>query len=209
MEVVGVARDAKYRTIGERQQPFLYHPAAQAYEHITWLLVKPRGPSALTEVRTLLREMNPNLPVLRASTLLDMAAFTLLPQRLATWLSGVVATIGVFLASIGIYGLASYHVGRRTREIGIRMALGALRSQIMRSVVGRSALLASAGVAAGLFAASLLTRLLSGMLYGIEPLDPLSFIGSSAVFVAVVIVASFVPARRAASVNPVDALRAD
>ena len=209
LEVVGVARDAKYRTIGERQQPFLFHPAAQAYEHITWLLVRPRGRSALTEVQALLREMSPNLPVLRASTLPDMAAFTLLPQRLASWLAGVVATIGVFLASIGIYGLASYHVGRRAREIGIRMALGALRSQIMRSVVGASALLAAIGVAAGLLAASLLTGLLSGMLYGIEPLDPASFIGSSAVFAAAVIAASVVPARRAASVNPVETLRAE
>jgi putative ABC transport system permease protein len=209
MEVVGVARDAKYRTIGERQQPFLFHPAAQAYEHIMWLLVRPRGPSAVPEVRALIQQMNPNLPVLRAATLPEMTAFTLLPQRLASWLAASMAFIGVFLASIGIYGLVAYNVGQRTREIGIRMALGALRSQIIRMVMSGAALLAGIGVGLGLLAASLATSLLAGMLYGIEPLDPVSFAGSTAVFVAVVALASLVPARRAASVNPVAALRAE
>src|SRR4029450_9016863 len=78
LEVVGVARAAKYRTIGEQQQPFLYHPAAQAYEHITWLLMRPRGRSALPEVRTLIPQMNPNLPLLPASPLLDMSRHTLI-----------------------------------------------------------------------------------------------------------------------------------
>ena len=209
MEVVGVARDAKYRTIGERQQPFLYHPASQAYEHIMWLLVRPRGRSALPEVRALVHEMNPNLPLLRASTLPEMSAFTLLPQRLASWLATSMALIGVFLASIGIYGLTAYNVGRRTREIGIRMALGALRSQVIRMVVGGAALLAGIGVGLGLLGAAFVTRLLTGILYGVEPLDPVSFTGSVAVFATAVALASLIPARRAASVNPVEALRAE
>ena len=209
MEVVGVARDAKYRTIGEQQQPFLYHPAAQAYEHIMWLLVRPRGPSAVPEVRALIQQMNANLPVLRASTLTDMTAFTLLPQRLASWLAAATAFIGVFLASIGIYGLVAYNVGQRTREIGIRMALGALRSQIIRMVMGGATALAGIGLALGLLAASLLTNLLAGMLYDVEPLDPVSFAGSAVVFVAVVALASLVPARRAASIDPVASLRAE
>jgi predicted permease len=209
LEVVGIARDAKYRTIGEAQQPFLYHPAAQAYEHITWLLMRPRGRTALPEVRALIQQMNSNLPLLRASSLPEMAAFTLLPQRFASWLASAVATIGVFLASLGIYGLASYNVGRRTREIGIRMALGALRSQVMREIVGNSARLAGLGLGLGLLAASFVTSLLAGMLYGLDPQDPTSFAGSIVVFAAVAVVASLVPARRAASVNPVDALRAE
>ena len=209
MEVVGVARDAKYRTIGEPQQPFLYHPAAQAYEHIMWLLMRPRGPSAVPEVRALIQQMSPNLPVLRASTLPEMSAFTLLPQRLASWLAASTALVGVFLASIGIYGLVAYNVGQRTREIGIRMALGALRSQVVRMVMSGAASLAGIGVALGLLVASLATSLLAGMLYGIEPLDLVSFAGSAAVFVAVAGLASLIPARRAASVNPVAALRAE
>lgn len=209
LEVVGVARDARYRTIGESQQPFLYHPAAQAYEPITWLLMRPRGVSALPEVRALIQEMNPNLPLLRSSTLTDMSAFTLLPQRLASWLAAAMATIGVFLSAIGIYGLTAYYVGQRTREIGIRMALGALRSQVIRSVVGGSALLAGVGVLIGLLGAASGTRLLAGMLYGIAPWDLTSFAGSVAVFAATVVVASLVPARRAASINPVEALRSE
>jgi hypothetical protein len=209
LEVVGVARDARYRTIGESQQPFLYHPVAQAYEPITWLLMRPRGASAVPEVRALIQEMNPNLPILRASTLTDMSAFTLLPQRLASWLAAAMATIGVFLSAIGIYGLTSYYVGQRTREIGIRMALGALRSQVVRSVVGGSATLAGIGVLIGLLGAAFGTSFLTGMLYGIEPLDLTSFAGSVAVFAAAVVVASQVPARRAASINPVDALRSE
>jgi predicted permease len=209
LEVVGVARDAKYRTIGETQQPFLYHPAAQAYEHIMWLLVRPRGPSAVSHVRALIQQMNPNVPVISASTLPEMAAFTLLPQRLASWLASVTALIGVFLASIGIYGLVAYNVGQRTREIGIRVALGALRMQIIRMVMGGAALLAGIGVGLGLLAASLATGLLTGMLYDVEPLDPVSFVGGIAVFGAVVALASLIPARRAASVDPVAALRAE
>jgi len=209
LEVVGVARDAKYRTIGEAPQPFLYHPAAQAYEHIMWLLLRSRGTSLLPQVRALVQQMNPNLPLLRPTTLPEMTAFTLLPQRLASWLAASMAMIGVFLASIGIYGLTAYNVGQRTREIGIRMALGALRSQVMRSVIGGSAALAAIGVGLGLLGASFGTSLLTEMLYGIEPLDPTSFVGSAALFAAVAIVASLVPARRAASVNPVDALRAE
>jgi ABC-type antimicrobial peptide transport system permease subunit len=138
-----------------------------------------------------------------------MSAFTHLPQRLASWLAASTALVGVFLASIGIYGLVAYNVGQRTREIGIRMALGALRSQVVRMVMSGAASLAGIGVALGLLVASLATSLLAGMLYGIEPLDLVSFAGSAAVFVAVAGLASLIPARRAASVNPVAALRAE
>ena len=163
----------------------------------------------MPEVRALIQQMSPNLPVLRAATLPEMSAFTLLPQRLASWLAASTALVGVFLASIGIYGLVAYNVGQRTREIGIRMALGALRSQVVRMVMSGAASLAGIGVALGLLVASLATSLLAGMLYGIEPLDLVSFAGSAAVFVAVAGLASLIPARRAASVNPVAALRAE
>jgi ABC-type antimicrobial peptide transport system permease subunit len=138
-----------------------------------------------------------------------MTAFTLLPQRLASALAASTAIIGVLLASIGIYGLTAYNVGQRTGEIGIRIALGALRSQVVRMVVGGAVVLAGIGVGLGLVAASMVTSLLGGMLYGIEPLDPVSFAGSIAVFAAVVALASLMPARRAASVDPVAALRAE
>ena len=177
MEVVGVARDANARTIGERQQPFLYPSRTGLRTHHV-ASGATTGTSALPEVQALIQQMNANVPVLRASTLPEMAAFTLLPQRLASWLAASMAFVGVFLAALGIYGLVAYSVGQRTREIGIRMALGALRSQIMRMVMSGAALLAGIGVGLGLFAASLATGLLTGMLCGIEPLDQCSPVGS-------------------------------
>jgi predicted lysophospholipase L1 biosynthesis ABC-type transport system permease subunit len=209
LEVVGVARDAKYRRIGEGPQPFVYIPAAQAYDNIMWLLIRPRDPGAVAAVRSLVSSLNPNLPLVRTATLTDMQAFTMFPQRLATWMTGAMAVVGLFLATLGLYGLMAVDVGQRTREIGIRMALGALRSRVVAAVITGAGLLAAVGTAIGLVAAALVTGLLTGILYGVQPLDPLSFGGAAALLAFVVVVASLAPARRAASVNPADSLRAD
>ena len=209
VEVVGVARDAKYRTVGEGPQPFVYVPAAQAYDDIMWLLVRPRASSAVASIRTLVTTMNPNLPVVRTATLTEMGAVTLFPQRLASWLTGVIALAGAFLAAIGLYGLMAFNVGQRTREIGVRMALGALRARVVGSVVGSAALLGTVGTALGLVAASLVTSLLTGILYDVKPLDTVSFVGGALTLAILVLAASAAPARRAASVNPVEALRAE
>jgi putative ABC transport system permease protein len=206
--VVGLVRDTKVRTIGEDPTPFVYISAAQTNEPIMRLLIRPRGASLIPQVRAIVAEMNPNLPM-EASTLTDLTAVVLLPHRLASWLAALVAIIGAFLAAIGIYGLAAYNVTQRTREIGVRVALGALRIQVMRLILAGSAKTVVVGAAIGLLVSSLMTNLLVGMLYGVRPLDPLSFIGGAVIFVAVTALASLVPARRAASVNPVEALRAE
>jgi len=208
LEVIGVVRDTKYRTIGEDPSPFVYIPAAQTNEAVMRLLVRANGTSLLPQIRAIVAEMNPNLPM-EASTLTDLTSVVLLPHRLASWLAAVVAFIGAFLAAIGIYGLAAYNVNQRTREIGVRVALGALRAQIVRLMLAGAAKPVVLGAAVGLLASSLATRLLAGMLYGVQPLDPLSFIGGAVIFMTVAGLASFVPARRAAAVNPVDALRAE
>ena len=206
--VVGLVRDTKVRTIGEDPTPFVYISAAQTNEPIMRLLMRPRGVSLIPQVRAIVAEMNPNLPM-EASTLTDLTAVVLLPHRIASWLAAVVAIIGAFLAAIGIYGLAAYNVTQRIREIGVRVALGALRVQVMRLILAGAAKPVLVGAAVGLLVSSLLTDLLAGMLYGVRPLDPISFIGGAVIFVAVAAVASLVPARRAASVNPVEALRAE
>jgi predicted permease len=206
--VVGLVRDTKVRTIGEDPTPFVYISAAQTNEPIMRLLMRPRGVSLIPQVRAIVAEMNPNLPM-EASTLTDLTAVVLLPHRLASWLAAVVAIIGAFLAAIGIYGLAAYNVTQRTREIGVRVALGAIRVQVMRLILAGSAKPVVVGAAIGLLVSSLLTDLLADMLYGVRPLDPISFIGGAVILVAVAAVASLVPARRAASVNPIVALRAE
>jgi len=208
IEVVGVVRDAKYRTIGEGPTPFFYVPAAQRYEPISWILVRPTGQSLIPQVRAVIREMEPNLPVVQAGTLAEMTAFTLFPQRLAAWLAAVVSTIGIFLAALGVYGIAAYNASLRTREIGIRVALGAVRAQVLQLILGHAGRLAAVGIAFGVLAAGLATGLLEGMLYGVRPLDLISFAGGAMVFGILALVASLIPAWRAASVNPVDALRA-
>ncbi|HYX81064.1 MAG TPA: FtsX-like permease family protein, partial [Gemmatimonadales bacterium] len=208
-DVIGVVRDAKYRTIGEGPMPFIYVPAAQRYESTVWILMRPRGPSLLPQVRALIRAMDPNVPMLQAATLREMTAFTLFPQRVAAWLAAIVGTTGVLLAALGIYGLTAYNVSQRRREIGIRVALGALRAEVLRSVVGHGVLLAAIGTALGLTSAALVTRVLEGMLYNIRPLDPVSFAGGAILLLALALIASALPARRAASVDPVEVLRAE
>jgi predicted permease len=208
IDIVGVVRDAKYRTIGEPPTPFFYVPAAQRYERVQWILLRPAGPSLIPRVRQIVRELDRNLPVRRTATLSELSAFTLFPQRLVAWLTGIVAATGVFLAILGIYGIAAYNASLRTREIGIRVALGAARGQAVRLILRQTSRLALAGIALGLGAAALATGLLEGMLYGVQPIDPVSFAGGAMLFGALALLASLIPARRAASVNPVEALRA-
>lgn len=138
-----------------------------------------------------------------------MTAFALFPQRLVAWLAAVVGTVGMLLAALGVYGVTAYNVSQRTREIGIRVALGAVRAQVLGLIVGHAMLLAVAGTTLGLMAAALVSRLLEGMLYDIRPLDPVSFAGGAIVFGVLALAASVIPAQRAASVNPVEALRAE
>jgi predicted permease len=206
--VVGLVRDTKVRTIGEDPTPFVYISAAQTNESIMRVLIRSTGASLIPQVRAIVAEMNPHLPM-EASTLTDLTAVVLLPHRLASWLAALVAIIGAFLAAIGIYGHAAYNVTQRTREIGVRVALGALRMQVMRLILSGAAKPVVIGAAIGLLVSSLLTDLLAGMLYGVRPLDPVSFVGGALSLIAVAALASLAPARRAASINPVDALRAE
>jgi ABC-type antimicrobial peptide transport system permease subunit len=151
--------------------------------------------------------MDAHLPVVQAARLRQMTAVTLFPQRLAAGLAALVGTIGMLLAALGVYGLTAYSVSQRTREIGIRVALGALRAQVLGMVLRQAMRLAFAGTTLGLGAAALVVRLLGGMLYGVRPLDPVSFAGAAALLAALALVASLIPANKAASIDPVEALR--
>jgi predicted lysophospholipase L1 biosynthesis ABC-type transport system permease subunit len=210
--VVGVARDSKYSTLGEAPQPYVYMPLTQRSSDApadTSLLVRTNGRSTLAAVRSVLRDMDPDLPVVRSGRLPELAAFSLLPHRAVTWLAASVGTIGLLLAAIGLYGVSAYNVSRRTREIGIRVAVGAATGQVMRLVVGGAAALTAIGAVIGLVLAAAAARLLSAFLYGVGPLDATAFVGGTLLLAAAAVAATLVPARRAARVDPMVALRAE
>jgi predicted permease len=209
-EVIGVARDAKYRRIGEEQSAFAYHNAWQIpHESVMRLLIRPTGASLVPAVRTIVRELDANLPIVRAAPLADLAAHTLFPQRVAAWLAAIVGSVAVFLTALGVYGLTSYSVSYRRREISIRLALGAVRKHVVATVISRALLLTAVGTAIGLTTASLLTELLEGMLYGVRPLDIVSFTGGAGLCLVFALGAGLIPALRATSVDPADTLRSE
>jgi predicted lysophospholipase L1 biosynthesis ABC-type transport system permease subunit len=206
---VGVARDAKYRSLGEQPRSVIYVPLAQHYNSELWIMMRTAGPSAIPALRSLLRDMDPNLPLVQATTLADATAFALLPSRIAAWLAVMVGVVGVLLAALGIYGLTAYHVSQRTREIGVRMALGASRVGILRMVLRQATTITGAGLLAGLALALLATRLLTSLLYGVAPIDPVSFAGGAALLGTLALLAALIPASRATRVDPVTSLRAE
>jgi ABC-type antimicrobial peptide transport system permease subunit len=139
----------------------------------------------------------------------QVVASTISRPRLYAVLLGIFSAVGLGLALIGIYGVMTYSVAQRTREIGIRVALGARRAQVVALVLGQSAVLTAAGIALGLSGAAILSRYLEGLLFGVAPLDPATFAAAAALFALVALVAAYGPTRRATSVDPLVALRAE
>jgi putative ABC transport system permease protein len=159
--------------------------------------------AAIAEVH----KFDSTLPVTHVMTLDNLLSDSVSPRRFSTFLLGVFAGLALLLAAVGIYGVMSYVVSQRTNEIGIRMALGAKPRDIWRLVIGRGAQLAFAGVALGLVGAFALTKLISSLLYGVKPTDPVTFGGVALLLVSVALLACYVPARRAMRVDPIVALR--
>jgi putative ABC transport system permease protein len=209
LTVIGVAPDAQVDTLGGRIRPFVYVPLAQRYVSRTSLLVKSAGDGVIPQVRTILRELNPNLPVTAAMPLEQVTAIALIPQRIAGALAASLGVVVLLLAAIGIYGVTSYSVNRRTREIGIRMALGAARTDVLRLVVRQGMVLTAIGVGLGLAAGAAGAQLLRSLLFGVSALDPIAFGGAALLFGVISLAASYLPARRATRVDPMVALRAE
>jgi predicted permease len=210
LTVVGVAKDARLMSLGEPAQPYLYLPLAQQYLPRVSLLVRTTSDrTAIPAVRQLVRAMNPNLPVSEAMPLTEITAIGVVPQRIAAAVAGSLGLVGLLLASIGIYGVTAYSVARRTREIGIRMALGADRSSVLALVLRQGFVLAAIGVAIGVGLSALASRLVESLLFGVPGVDPVTFAGACALFALVTLVATYIPARRAARVDPLRALRVE
>jgi predicted permease len=208
-EVVGVARDGKYRTLGEQARPFVYRPVQQQGNPDLTLLVRvaddPRP--VFAALRDDARQIDSKVPVMQLQSLEERISISLLLPRAGASLFGMLGMLGLALASVGLYGVIAYTASQRTHEIGIRMALGAKPREILQLILRQGLFLALAGVAAGLAMALAMTRVLSIMLYGISATDITTFSGVSLFLLLVVLLASYIPARRAMRVDPMVALR--
>jgi predicted permease len=207
--VVGVARDIQSSSlIDGLAGACVYVPLQQQYvSNVTIAARTTRGQRIADELRALLTSMNPNLPILTAQTLDDSVAFGMAPQRVAASVTGSLGIVGLLLTGIGIYGVTAYAVTRRTREIGIRIALGARRADITRMILREGLSLALIGSAMGVIAAAVMSRVLAGFLFGIPPIDPIIFAGTTVLFAAISLAACYVPVRRATHGDPTQALR--
>ena len=208
-EVIGVAADGKYNSLGEAAQPAFYRPLLRDYSTNATLVARVAG-DPQTTLAALSREvqtLDPTLPLYNVETLTHHMSMPLFPARMAAIVLGSFGVLALILAAIGIYGVMSYVVAGRTREIGVRMALGAERGDVLRLIVGQGMTLALIGLGLGLIIALVVARLLTSLLYGISPADPLTFSIIALLLASVALLACFVPAMRATRVDPMVALR--
>ncbi|HEX2446456.1 MAG TPA: ABC transporter permease [Vicinamibacterales bacterium] len=214
IEVVGIARDGRYLMLGEQPRPYFYLPLSQQYRSPTTIVVRSSlDPSALSgPLQRLLTDMDRDLPIFNVRTMerhIQESVFGLMPLRLGATMAGALGMIGLFLAVMGLYAVVSYAVTRRTREIGVRMALGAGAGDVVRLVVREGMRLSLAGIAIGLALALAVGFVLSRALYGAAAVDAVVIGAIAVLLVGVTGAACYLPARRATRVNPLVALRSE
>jgi predicted permease len=212
-EVVGVVADTRHRGLSAPPRSQVFVPLAQAevlFGYMT-LVVRTAGevPGLTDAMRDAATSIDPSEPLYEFDTIETLLADATMRDRVAALVFGAFAAIAIVLAAAGIYGVISYQVAARTREIGVRLALGSSRGRVLGSVVGEAAVLSATGIAVGLGIAIAAARTAGGFLHGISANDPATLAGVSALLLGVSLMAAFVPARRAASVPPVEALRTD
>jgi len=208
-EVIGVARDVKAATLGETPTPMLYTPFHELPDGGITIFVHTAGAPGpiVPEVHRVVRNVDNHISVTYEKTVTQHLAFALWPSWMGAILLGSLGLLALVLASVGVYGVMAYSVSQRTRELGIRMALGAQGSEVLRLVLRQGMLLAAIGLIIGLIAAFSSTRLASTLLYGVNPSDPLIFSGVTVLLAAAAFAACYFPARRALKIDPVIALR--
>lgn len=209
IEIVGVAQDGKYSSPAEKPESFVYLPLAQNYESKVTLIARGAGDLNLlmAAIRNEIQGLDRNLPLYDARTMIEHMDLSLRPARVAATALGGFGALALLLAAVGVFGVMSYAVTQRTSEIGVRIALGAGSKEIFKLIIGQGALLVGTGVGIGLGVAGLGTRLLANLLFGVSALDPLTFVGVTALLTATAFLACYLPARRATKVDPMVALR--
>ena len=209
LEIVGVVATGKYGDLREEAQPFMFRPFSQVYASHAVLVVETAGdPKAmLGPVEREIHKLDENLPVIDAETLAQYMSIPLFVPRLTGTLLGAFGLLALLLAAVGLSGVVAYYVGLRTREIGVHLALGAERRDVLKLVVKQGMRLSLAGVLIGLAAALGVSRVLSGLLFGIHPTDPFTYLAVACVLTGTTLLACYLPARRAAKVDPMVALR--
>jgi predicted permease len=207
--IIGVAKDGKYFNISEEPRSFIWTAMSQDYANGGALIIRTEGPpeATIAAARDAIRSLDQNLPIFDVKTLEEHMRFALFPARVAAVVLVAFGFVALTLAAIGIYGVTAYSVSQRTREIGIRIALGAQWGDVLRMVLRNAVKLTVIGVVLGLLGAFLLTRALSSLLTGVSATDPMTFAIVSLLLIAVALIASYLPARRATKVDPLAALR--
>ncbi|HEY8184855.1 MAG TPA: FtsX-like permease family protein, partial [Pyrinomonadaceae bacterium] len=208
-EVVGVARDTKYRNLREPPRMTMYLPLAQAYVPTVSLVVRtggdPRSLAPLIQAR--LHTIEPSLAIYNSRTLLEHVGRSLYLERMESLIFGFLGLLALILTAIGVYGVVAYSVAQRTRELGIRIALGAQKKDVLQLILRKGLVLVAWGSVIGLVACHWLSRLISSQLYGVSPNDPITLLTVAALLGGVALLASYIPARRATKVDPLVALR--
>jgi len=213
LTVVGVTGDVRHQGLAVPPRPEIFINAIQSELPWPWSVLTIRtvaDPELLAAtVKDIARGVDPNVPLVRINTMDGILSRAVAAPRVYATLLGAFASLALALAAVGLYGLVSYTVSQRTHEMGIRLALGAAKGEIMRLVLLRGLALAAIGAALGVAAAIGTTRLLSGLTAGVQPADAAMFVGVTAVLLSASVVASYVPARRASRVDPMTALRTE
>jgi len=208
IQVVGLARDGKYVSITESPRPFVYYPQLQMPDGIIMHVRTTGDPSRLvTAARREVAAAAPTWMIERPRTLEETLGASLMPQRIAAGLLGAFGVVALLLAAVGLYGVVAFAVAQRTREIGIRVALGAQGGEVLGLMLRQGVRLAGIGLLVGVPLAFVVARLVSGFLVGAGAADPVVFVGAAGLLAFVTLVASYVPARRASKVDPMAALR--
>lgn len=211
VEIVGVTETGRYTFLTEEPTAFVFFPLAQSYRAEVGLHVRAPGAEAET-LRALaeeVRALDPDVALSMTTSLTELVGTALFPQRLAARLVVAFGLIGLILAALGIYGVLAFEVARRTRELGVRRALGATRMRVIADVIGRGSTLAAAGCAAGVLGGAAIALAARSLLFGIRPLDPLSFTIVPLILFGAAVLASWLPARSASAIEPFEALRTE